>query len=254
MPLQLLFSPLGVLCYPRGAGSPLCCLPWARLHARRRAWIEGLAACGGKLRWEWAESPICAAFWRGFWVLSGHSIVPGALRGTRGQQGPAAAPLRGRTGGAGASARGWGHPQILVRGSIPRSWSRGASPNPGHGEHPSPTRAPGAFPASRGPWGRSAPAQLHQPPFPWAGSGQRVPAVQLGLAVVQGQAPHRVAASHRGGARGRGGGRNQARCMQVLAGGCPRVACPRCCTPLLLTPVSVRMVHAALLQCRRRRR
>lgn len=120
VPLQLLFSPLGVLCYPRGAGSPLCCLPWA-LHARRRLGSRGSAAWGRESRWKWAESPICAAFWSGFWVLGGHSVLPGALRGTRGQQGPAAAPLRGRTAGEGASARGWG---------IPKSCSGGASPNP----------------------------------------------------------------------------------------------------------------------------
>lgn len=48
--------PAGVLCYPRGAGSPLCCLPWA-LHAHRRAWIEGFSSLGEGIGMEMGGEP-----------------------------------------------------------------------------------------------------------------------------------------------------------------------------------------------------
>lgn len=62
----------------------------------------------------------------------GAVLAHGVLRGTRGQQGPAAATAAGCSGSSEASAWGpaWGNP---------RSCLGGASPRPAWGEHPSPS-------------------------------------------------------------------------------------------------------------------
>ena len=234
-------------CCSAGGGEPGSGCPELMAAAR------GFAAPGGERRVGNGEGESGGVLGR-----SGVRSCPWGADGTRGQQGPAAA-----TAGDASGASWWGS----AGGGTPTSRSGGASPQPAPGRHPSASSVlllepplhllwtPGMLRASS-----AAPAPISLAPWHLcrAGSDSGSPPVPTGWLGLTGKGPpRRVAASLCSDALGgdrawhvRGG----ACAWRVSAGGRPRAACPRCRVPLFLTPVSVCMVHAALLPCRRRRR